>query len=74
MQAIARAIYSKREFLIFDDVLSGLDAGTENKVFNRVFGKEGLIRSSNMTIVAAASSSKLTCCRHDNCRAKLICH
>ncbi len=58
MQAIARAMYSKREFIVFDDVLSGLDGATENKVFTSVFGKNGLIRNGCMTAVATASSCK----------------
>ncbi|GME30562.1 hypothetical protein M1837_005155 [Neofusicoccum parvum] len=53
--AIARAVYSKREFLVFDDVFSGLDAATANKVFHRLLGRNGLLRNANMTVVATAS-------------------
>nr|POE50464.1 isoform 3 of canalicular multispecific organic anion transporter 2 [Quercus suber] len=56
--AIARAIYSKREFLILDDVLSGLDASTERMIFNNLFGENGLARKSKMTTVFASSDGK----------------
>ncbi|KND92186.1 Multidrug resistance-associated protein 1 [Tolypocladium ophioglossoides CBS 100239] len=54
--AIARAVYSRREFLVFDDVLSGLDAATENRVFTNLFAHDGLLRSGRRTIVMATSS------------------
>jgi ATP-binding cassette, subfamily C (CFTR/MRP), member 1 len=55
MQAIARALYSKREFLILDDVFSGLDATTEDQIFNNLFGQQGLIRTGNLTAIIASS-------------------
>nr|A0A3G9H9H1.1 RecName: Full=ABC transporter ALT5; AltName: Full=AAL-toxin biosynthesis cluster protein 5 [Alternaria alternata]BBG74265.1 ABC transporter [Alternaria alternata] len=42
--AIARALYSDAHTLIFDDVLSGLDARTEDHVFRHIFGPSGLLR------------------------------
>ena len=59
-QSIARALYSKREFMIFDDVLSGLDAATENKVFTQVFGPDGILRQGNMSALVVTSSCELT--------------
>ncbi|CAK7275083.1 hypothetical protein SEPCBS119000_006500 [Sporothrix epigloea] len=41
--SIARALYVDTDTYIFDDVLSGLDADTEEKVFDRVFGPEGIL-------------------------------
>ena len=41
--SIARALYVDAEIYIFDDVLSGLDADTEEHVFDRVFGAEGIL-------------------------------
>ncbi|KAH7361060.1 ATPase-like protein [Rhexocercosporidium sp. MPI-PUGE-AT-0058] len=43
--SMARALYLDTNFFIFDDILSGLDADTEDQVFRRVFGPDGLIRS-----------------------------
>lgn len=51
-------MYSRREFLVFDDVLSGLDAATENSVFNNLFAEDGLLRLGRTTIVMATSSSE----------------
>ncbi|CAK7206573.1 hypothetical protein SEUCBS139899_009369 [Sporothrix eucalyptigena] len=41
--SIARALYVDADLYIFDDVLSGLDADTEEHVFDRVFGPEGIL-------------------------------
>jgi ATP-binding cassette, subfamily C (CFTR/MRP), member 1 len=49
--SMARALYLDSDFLIFDDILSGLDADTEEHVFQRVFGQDGLIRRRNATSV-----------------------
>ncbi|POR35992.1 Uncharacterized protein TPAR_03804 [Tolypocladium paradoxum] len=43
--AIARALYLDARILIFDDVLSGLDANTEDHVFRHVFGPDGLLKT-----------------------------
>ncbi|EPE07201.1 abc transporter [Ophiostoma piceae UAMH 11346] len=46
--SIARALYggvAAEGLYIFDDVLSGLDADTEEQVFERVFGPLGLLRN-----------------------------
>ncbi|KAI9149384.1 ABC transporter C family member [Paramyrothecium foliicola] len=54
--AIARAVYSRTKIAFFDDVFSGLDKVTEHIVFERVFGKNGLLRKNNtMTILATHS-------------------
>jgi ATP-binding cassette subfamily C (CFTR/MRP) protein 1 len=49
--ALARAVYAKKELIILDDVFSGLDAGTEEKVFSRLFGKQGLFQEMKTTIL-----------------------
>lgn len=49
--SMARALYLDSDFFIFDDVLSGLDADTEEQVFRRVFGPDGLLRRRNATVV-----------------------
>ncbi|KAH1782267.1 hypothetical protein KXX36_001503, partial [Aspergillus fumigatus] len=42
--SLARALYLPSDFLIPDDVFSGLDADTEEQVFRQVFGPDGLLR------------------------------
>ncbi|KAK3325989.1 P-loop containing nucleoside triphosphate hydrolase protein [Apodospora peruviana] len=54
--SIARALYLQSNFLVFDDILSGLDADTEEQVFRRVFSSEGLIRRRNATVVLCTHS------------------
>ncbi|KAI1403266.1 P-loop containing nucleoside triphosphate hydrolase protein [Hypoxylon fuscum] len=54
--SIARALYLDSNFLIFDDVLSGLDANTEDQVFRRVFSPDGLLRQRAATVVLCTHS------------------
>ncbi|KAK6213368.1 hypothetical protein QIS74_09370 [Colletotrichum tabaci] len=49
--AVARAVYSRRDIAIFDDVFSGLDFETQNRIFNNVFGASGLLRQRNTTVL-----------------------
>ncbi|PMD39274.1 P-loop containing nucleoside triphosphate hydrolase protein [Hyaloscypha variabilis F] len=49
--SMARALYLDSDFFVFDDILSGLDANTEEHVFQRVFGPDGLLRRRNATSV-----------------------
>lgn len=49
--AIARAVYSKAPIVVFDDVLSGLDAVTKDHVFEHVFSSRGLLRQNKCTVV-----------------------
>ncbi|KAF4944552.1 hypothetical protein FGADI_12608 [Fusarium gaditjirri] len=51
--AIARALYSRKPVAIFDDVFSGLDKVTEQAIFTRVFGKNGLLRKNGTTVILA---------------------
>lgn len=52
-QSLARALYSKPDLLILDDIFSGLDNTTEQNLFTRVFGPDGIIRRLNLTTVLA---------------------
>jgi ABC-type multidrug transport system fused ATPase/permease subunit len=54
--ALARALYLQSDLLILDDVFSGLDADTEEQVFRRVFGTEGLLRERHTTVVLCTHS------------------
>ncbi|KAG9231678.1 putative multidrug resistance-associated protein [Amylocarpus encephaloides] len=48
---LARAIYAKKELIIIDDAFSGLDAETEETVFVKILGKQGLLKHLNATVV-----------------------
>ncbi|KAL6901054.1 P-loop containing nucleoside triphosphate hydrolase protein [Trichoderma evansii] len=54
--AIARALYSEAQTLIFDDVMSGLDASTASVLFQRVFGQDGFVRRNGITAVLCTHS------------------
>ncbi|KAL2832126.1 P-loop containing nucleoside triphosphate hydrolase protein [Aspergillus cavernicola] len=56
--AIARAVYARKELVIFDDVFSSLDVETENHIFHHLLGDYGLLRSINATILFGSSSVK----------------
>jgi ABC-type multidrug transport system fused ATPase/permease subunit len=49
--ALARAVYSKAEILILDDVFSGLDNDTEELIFRRLFGRSGPLKRLNTTVI-----------------------
>ncbi|KAF5599389.1 multidrug resistance [Fusarium pseudoanthophilum] len=50
--SIARALYLvDADLLIFDDVLSGLDARTTDHVFRNVFGRDGMLRRRGATVI-----------------------
>ncbi|KAK2036799.1 ABC transporter [Colletotrichum somersetense] len=49
--SLARALYQQCDLLIVDDVLSGLDADTEENVFRQVFGNGGLLRQRGTAVV-----------------------
>lgn len=52
---MARAAFARSEILVMDDCFSGLDANTEDLVFDNLLSKEGLLRKANTTIVLASS-------------------
>lgn len=51
IQALARAVYSRQQLLILDDVFSGLDTISEDRVFSRLLGKNGLLRRLGTTVI-----------------------
>lgn len=54
---MARAIYSGEKLLLLDDCFSGLDATTEDRMFNRLFGRTGLFRGNGITVVLATHAA-----------------
>ncbi|KAH8897503.1 putative ABC multidrug transporter [Thozetella sp. PMI_491] len=54
--SLARALYLQSDLLIFDDVFSGLDADTEEQIFHKAFGPQGLIRRRGATAVLCTHS------------------
>ncbi|EFQ29566.1 ABC transporter [Colletotrichum graminicola M1.001] len=56
--SLARALYQQCDLLIADDVLSGLDADTEEQVFHRVFGTAGLLKARGTTAVLCTHATR----------------
>jgi ATP-binding cassette subfamily C (CFTR/MRP) protein 1 len=55
--SLARALYSHKPLLILDDPLSGLDRGSQSFVLARLFGPNGVCRTSGLTVVMATSNA-----------------
>lgn len=54
--SLARALYSRPNLLLLDDVLSGLDPNTARSVVENVFGPRGICRKNNTTVLLATHS------------------
>ncbi|KAI1504810.1 ABC multidrug transporter [Biscogniauxia marginata] len=54
--SLARTLYLQSDLLIFDDVFSGLDADTEDQVFQRVFGPSGILRQRKAVVILCTHS------------------
>lgn len=54
--SLARCLYLQSDLLIMDDVFSGLDADTEDQVFKRVFGVNGILQRRKTTVVLCTHS------------------
>jgi ATP-binding cassette, subfamily C (CFTR/MRP), member 1 len=50
-KSLARAIYSRAEVLLLDNVFSGLDNTTKNYIFSRLLGPGGLLRNGSTAVV-----------------------
>ena len=56
--ALARAAYARRALCILDDVFSGLDLDTENRIFHGLLGVDGIFHRQCATVILASSSTK----------------
>ncbi|KAI0888407.1 P-loop containing nucleoside triphosphate hydrolase protein [Annulohypoxylon maeteangense] len=54
--SLARCLYLQSDLLIMDDIFSGLDADTEDQVFQRVFGVNGILKRRQATAVLCTHS------------------
>ncbi|RYP73609.1 hypothetical protein DL771_003497 [Monosporascus sp. 5C6A] len=62
--SLARALYLQSDLLVLDDIFSGLDADTEEQVFRRVFGPDGLLRRRRSTVVLCTHSIRHLAAAH----------
>lgn len=49
--ALARAVYSRAEVIMLDDVFSGLDNDTEEIIYRKLFGPHGPIKRYRTTVI-----------------------
>lgn len=56
--ALARAVYARNDLCVLDDVFSGLDSDTEQRIFHNLLGFDGLLRRQGTTIILASSSNR----------------
>lgn len=56
LQALARALYSRKPVILLDDVLTGLDRETEKSVLEAVFAQQGIVKEAHQTAVLATNS------------------
>lgn len=56
--ALARALYARKKIFLLDNVFSALDSVTKKLIMTRLFGKSGLFRQLNSTVVLATNESK----------------
>ncbi|RFU74209.1 hypothetical protein TARUN_8040 [Trichoderma arundinaceum] len=54
--ALARAVYSRSRIALFDDIFSGLDNATSQRIFKNLLSSTGLLRRWGTTIVLATQS------------------
>ncbi|KAI0126998.1 ABC transporter [Xylariales sp. AK1849] len=57
--ALARAVYSRKDVVVLDDVFSGMDAHTVDLISRQLLGKDGLFRKRGTTVILATHSHKL---------------
>lgn len=57
--SIARALYAfGLDLLVFDDVLSGLDATTEDHIFRHVFGPAGFTKQNSTSVILCTHNER----------------
>ncbi|KAG9674462.1 putative ABC transporter, partial [Aureobasidium melanogenum] len=56
--ALARAVYARRDIMLFDDVLSALDINTEKAIIHRLLGPKGLLRKFDTTVLLVSHSQR----------------
>ncbi|KAG9690493.1 putative multidrug resistance protein, partial [Aureobasidium melanogenum] len=54
--ALARAVYSRKELVLLDDVLSALDNRTRNTITSRLFSRTGVFKKLGATVILTAHS------------------
>jgi ABC-type nitrate/sulfonate/bicarbonate transport system ATPase subunit len=51
-------VYARQEIILLDDVLSALDATTEQSVVDRLLGKAGIFKRLGSTVILATHAGR----------------
>ncbi|KAJ5684651.1 ABC transporter integral membrane type 1 [Penicillium maclennaniae] len=57
--ALARSVYSRNKVALLDDVMSALDAQTQELIIQRLFSPDGIFRPLGTTVVLTTHSARL---------------
>ncbi|KAM3507972.1 hypothetical protein MY10362_001475 [Beauveria mimosiformis] len=57
-EALARALFAECDLILLDDTFSGLDGDTEDKIFKNLFGPDGALKQSGVTVILASNSTQ----------------
>jgi len=57
-QALARAIQSRPDILLLDDVLSPIDHVTKKRILRQLFGETGILHETSTTVVQVTQDRK----------------
>ncbi|KAH0285505.1 putative multidrug resistance protein, partial [Aureobasidium sp. EXF-3399] len=55
---LARAVYSRAPVLLLDDIFSGLDRRTEDRILDSLFGVQGLLRKTDRSTVVLVTHAE----------------
>ncbi|CAG7967353.1 unnamed protein product [Penicillium nalgiovense] len=51
LEALARSVYSRHDIALLDDVMSALDAHTQEMIIQRILSRDGIFRQQGTTVV-----------------------
>jgi ABC-type nitrate/sulfonate/bicarbonate transport system ATPase subunit len=51
-------VYSKKHFVVLDDVFSALDRSTESRIIEQLLGLHGIFRRNKITVVLTTHTGK----------------
>jgi ABC-type bacteriocin/lantibiotic exporter with double-glycine peptidase domain len=59
LEALARSVYSRHEIALLDDVMSALDAHTQEMIIQRLLSSDGIFRQQGTTVVLTTHNCML---------------
>lgn len=59
LEALARSVYSRHDIALLDDVMSALDAETQEMIIQRLLSRDGIFRQLGTTVVLTTHNCML---------------